>query len=693
MDSIDIIAKKAATTATKPSDKNEDLEKNPKRSANSVNIHATASYLKMVSSSQDNLPKSLQGSLNQLKSSLSSYMNTEDFDSVEVDTSKENTSTFNNLSYKVLQEDSNLQDKVAQGLSSPQKFVRSRDAKDTLKQNFDNLPPTLKEGSRAGQDLSKFVLECLVSLADSSYIGAGLEKDLATRHININDKKLSGHEQVATSQVLAKSLAFIQSNQKDVIEKLPKNEVIQEKPGTTTPQIMTRYLRKALDEFPEDSTYLDIFKQNKAHNKTDPHEDKVSEEISKRIHNLISKAAETARRGNLISTEDNSEYRKDAKSLASTATSTQLQAKNQNTVDIDDNNRELSLSELSARASRLQQQFRQGREKLAQEGKLPDPAKMPENFPPSLNKKDVNSNKESLLGQGPGTIIQRNTKGMGLSDNIHGPSTLKAQINAAREQYAQNNKSTIDFSNTLNKTNIKYSYNATINNDFGKLSSVPGQTISVHETKDVEQAQKQDAPRSHVTDTQKLVEEITKKIKEEIHSDIQKTIEQKTSNLSELLGDIKATALDIKNKAFSQESSQNKIDSSFTKQIEREALASNKVDSKPVVSDDALVDDGVEVKPNTDAKPQTKPAPETDADAQVETKPTTNNKVDSKPVVSDDALVDDGVEVKPNADVKPQTKPAPETDADTQVETKPTTNNKVEGKPVVSDDTLVDDSV
>ena len=26
---------------------------------------------------------------------------------------------------------------------------------------------------------------------------------------------------------------------------------------------MTRYLRQALDEFPDDSTYLDIFKQNK----------------------------------------------------------------------------------------------------------------------------------------------------------------------------------------------------------------------------------------------------------------------------------------------------------------------------------------------------------------------------------------------------------------------------------------------
>ena len=71
---------------------------------------------------------------------------------------------------------------------------------------------------------------------------------------------------------------------------------------------MTRYLRKALDEFPEGSTYLDIFKQNRqkaeASETENEYNDDISKNTAKRIHDLIHKAAVTARKGNLIPASD-----------------------------------------------------------------------------------------------------------------------------------------------------------------------------------------------------------------------------------------------------------------------------------------------------------------------------------------------------------------------------------------------------
>ena len=73
MDQIDINARKAASeiqkNAVSGKAKSEKVVKSP-----AINIHATASYIKALQTSQDNLPESLNKGLNTLKNNLSIYL-------------------------------------------------------------------------------------------------------------------------------------------------------------------------------------------------------------------------------------------------------------------------------------------------------------------------------------------------------------------------------------------------------------------------------------------------------------------------------------------------------------------------------------------------------------------------------------------------------------------------------------------
>ena len=487
-----------------------------------INIHATASYIKALQTTQDNLPQSLNKSLNTLKNNLSIYLNAPDkIEEVPVDNNAQSMSTYNKLSLQVISRDEALQEKVASNLSTPKRLVRSRDAEQTLDKSLQALPDALKEGTGAGKSLSKFVCECLVTLTDPQTVGAGLERDLAMRQVFIPQDRLNSRTLSATNKTLEQSIAFIESNQKDVIDKLPKNEYIKDKPGATTPQTMTRYLRKALDEFPDDSTYLDIFKQNRDRTTdSSPYDDKVSEEISSRIHTLIAKAAKTARRGNLIPNAN-----KEAQNSAQDSSIDDIHAtkrtfnKNIDTDTVVDDNvsaRELSLSELSARAAKLQKQFRQERLRLVQEGKLPNPATPPETFSTPTTAKEV---------------LDRSLSSKTPTEKLQEARDLALQ-RAILESKAQEDANLDDLN--LDKV-IKNAQSTQIQDPNSKDQTLTNtQTQSALSQKD-------------------LIDQIAKQLKLQISDDIAKTIEQKTSNLSEKLDVIKATADELKSNAQKQE--------------------------------------------------------------------------------------------------------------------------------------------
>lgn len=375
MDTIDVDLKTSVDKSNTDLNKTESETQSGTAKAQ-INANATAKYISVISKHKGLLAESQARTFNQLNSSLNSFV--KDSSSIAKESYNKDSATmghYRKLTVQVINRDPNLQEKVASDLSSQKEMVRSRDAASVLESDLKNLPKVLSEGTVAGQNLGKFICQSVVNLTDYENMGAGLQRDLAIRQVFAPTEELSLRSKQATAEVLAASIAYVKSNQPEVLITLKpeQQEIVKPKPGSTTPQIMTRYLRQALDEFPDDSTYLDIFKQNKKVDEAeDNFKDDVSKETAKRIHDLIAKAALTARKSNLLSSKEEISLEK-AVSTKADSPSAVANTADEKSVEAS----KLSLSELSARAAKLQQQFREERMRLASEGKLPDPAVKP----------------------------------------------------------------------------------------------------------------------------------------------------------------------------------------------------------------------------------------------------------------------------------------------------------------------------
>lgn len=375
MDTIDVDLKTSVDKSNTDLNKTESETQSGTAKAQ-INANATAKYISVISKHKGLLAESQARTFNQLNSSLNSFV--KDSSSIAKESYNKDSATmghYRKLTVQVINRDPNLQEKVASDLSSQKEMVRSRDAASVLESDLKNLPKVLSEGTVAGQNLGKFICQSVVNLTDYENMGAGLQRDLAIRQVFAPTEELSLRSKQATAEVLAASIAYVKSNQPEVLTTLKpeQQEIVKPKPGSTTPQIMTRYLRQALDEFPDDSTYLDIFKQNKKVDEAeDNFKDDVSKETAKRIHDLIAKAALTARKSNLLSSKEEISLEK-AVSTKADSPSAVANTADEKSVEAS----KLSLSELSARAAKLQQQFREERMRLASEGKLPDPAVKP----------------------------------------------------------------------------------------------------------------------------------------------------------------------------------------------------------------------------------------------------------------------------------------------------------------------------
>ena len=375
MDTIDVDLKTSVDKSNTDLNKTESETQSGTAKAQ-INANATAKYISVISKHKGLLAESQARTFNQLNSSLNSFV--KDSSSIAKESYNKDSAMmghYRKLTVQVINRDPNLQEKVASDLSSQKEMVRSRDAASVLESDLKNLPKVLSEGTVAGQNLGKFICQSVVNLTDYENMGAGLQRDLAIRQVFAPTEELSLRSKQATAEVLAASIAYVKSNQPEVLTTLKpeQQEIVKPKPGSTTPQIMTRYLRQALDEFPDDSTYLDIFKQNKKVDEAeDNFKDDVSKETAKRIHDLIAKAALTARKSNLLSSREEISLEKTVSTKADSPSAAANTA-DEKSVEAS----KLSLSELSARAAKLQQQFREERMRLASEGKLPDPAVKP----------------------------------------------------------------------------------------------------------------------------------------------------------------------------------------------------------------------------------------------------------------------------------------------------------------------------
>ena len=370
----------------------------------SMNKAATANYLSSLRREQDEVGDNLSRSMNKLNQSLSQAATKSD--TAPVDEQAQKMAVYSKLAGKLIDRDSSLQEKVAQNLSSNSNVVRTKDASESLQKAMDNLPPALKEGTQAGKDLAKFMVENLVTLSDRKQMGAGLERDLAVRQISIPKNQPNSRIQQASSKVLSASIEYVKNNQPEVLAKIPP-ETKAESPTSSTTTIKAQ--EHSAPAQTKDTTYISALKaqrhqsaiNNDQETKAQAPQDKISAEISKRIHSLIAQAATTAKSGNLISLSPEEAERFDrTQSPQSSDNLKRIFGQNNNsssnTSSVNNgadgelpppsttnkqaptNVRQLSLAELSARANQLQTQFREERQRIVQEGKLPDPAQMPE---------------------------------------------------------------------------------------------------------------------------------------------------------------------------------------------------------------------------------------------------------------------------------------------------------------------------
>lgn len=422
MDTIDVDLKTSVDKSNTDLNKTESETQSGTAKAQ-INANATAKYISVISKHKGLLAESQARTFNQLNSSLNSFV--KDSSSIAKESYNKDSAMmghYRKLTVQVINRDPNLQEKVASDLSSQKEMVRSRDAASVLESDLKNLPKVLSEGTVAGQNLGKFICQSVVNLTDYENMGAGLQRDLAIRQVFAPTEELSLRSKQATAEVLAASIAYVKSNQPEVLTTLKpeQQEIVKPKPGSTTPQIMTRYLRQALDEFPDDSTYLDIFKQNKKVDEAeDNFKDDVSKETAKRIHDLIAKAALTARKSNLLSSREEISLEKTVSTKADSPSAAANTA-DEKSVEAS----KLSLSELSARAAKLQQQFREERMRLASEGKLPDPA-----VKPNYTSDDSASNLEltnQRIAQVDRAIDERIANNSNLQDQ-HAKSKEKAE--------------------------------------------------------------------------------------------------------------------------------------------------------------------------------------------------------------------------------------------------------------------------
>lgn len=422
MDTIDVDLKTSVDKSNTDLNKTESETQSGTAKAQ-INANATAKYISVISKHKGLLAESQARTFNQLNSSLNSFV--KDSSSIAKESYNKDSAMmghYRKLTVQVINRDPNLQEKVASDLSSQKEMVRSRDAASVLESDLKNLPKVLSEGTVAGQNLGKFICQSVVNLTDYENMGAGLQRDLAIRQVFAPTEELSLRSKQATAEVLAASIAYVKSNQPEVLITLKpeQQEIVKPKPGSTTPQIMTRYLRQALDEFPDDSTYLDIFKQNKKVDEAeDNFKDDVSKETAKRIHDLIAKAALTARKSNLLSSKEEISLEKTVSTKADSPSAAANTA-DEKSVEAS----KLSLSELSARAAKLQQQFREERMRLASEGKLPDPA-----VKPNYTSDDSASNLEltnQRIAQVDRAIDERIANNSNLQDQ-HAKSKEKAE--------------------------------------------------------------------------------------------------------------------------------------------------------------------------------------------------------------------------------------------------------------------------
>ncbi len=336
------------------------------------NYQASLQLLSEIAKIRPQTFEKLQNDLNSLHACLQEYT-ADEAAAANASLNANGDRSYQRLSLTLINKDKNLADLTARAFSSAQNPVGAKDAAYAFEKSFDSLPKAFDEGTACGNALAKTFTESLSELADRRHMGVGLKRDLASRNVSF-DGKLSKENLESARKVLNATASFVKNNSQKVLSTLPADTV-----SSNTPSLKGKdpeYTQSSSDD--KNADYGEILKQQRRENaRTEQSAEAdrpVSDETAQRIRCIIARAAAAARRGNLYPDTQPQESNVTEQNVKN-ATNTTNAAE-----DASENNQgnEVSLSELAARASKLQQQFREDRRKLAEAGKLPDPAAYPE---------------------------------------------------------------------------------------------------------------------------------------------------------------------------------------------------------------------------------------------------------------------------------------------------------------------------
>ena len=349
-------------------------------SSPAFNYQASLQLLSEIAKIRPQTFEKLQNDLNSLHACLQEYT-ADDAAASNASLNANGDKSYQRLSLALINKDKNLADLTARAFSSAQNPVGAKDAAYAFEKSFDNLPKAFDEGTACGNALAKTFTESLSELADRHHMGVGLKRDLASRNVSF-DGKLSKENQEGARKVLNAAASFVKDNAQKVLNSLPADDSSQNTPSLKEKN--PEYTQSVPDK--QNADYGEMLKQQRRENARSEQSAEadrpVSDETAQRIRCIIARAAAAARRGNLYP---------DAQPQEGTVTEQNVKNATNTTgvaEDASENNQgnEVSLSELAARASKLQQQFREDRRKLAEEGKLPDPAAYPDDAETKLLK-------------------------------------------------------------------------------------------------------------------------------------------------------------------------------------------------------------------------------------------------------------------------------------------------------------------
>ncbi len=260
-----------------------------------VNVSAAYSYLSVLTREQGHLPQEIADAQSSLQRHIATLAS--DPERAQNANPTPEQKPLLDLVSRILLRDLDLQEQVATSLTSRSHVVKTSEAVDELKSYVGTLPRVFQESNEPGRALMRYLCEIMVNYSTNDNISPATTRQLAKEKIFAPEGTLTQKGAHILSKLLDATVEFIRENQPDVIASLGR-EGVQVLSYSDRKAALSSFLERAVSSLSDDA----IVKLSQ--NEDPSFEDEVSKEMAIRVKDLIKRAAEIAKEGNLITSED-----------------------------------------------------------------------------------------------------------------------------------------------------------------------------------------------------------------------------------------------------------------------------------------------------------------------------------------------------------------------------------------------------